>query len=393
MYGLNKRVPKYFRAKEEQPTLPYYLLNTWFYVLAAAFVVYLVWLIAIFRRTAGHKTTQDSSEKLEPISVIVVAKNEKQNLEKLIPAILEQEYREFELVLVDDQSWDGTHEWIHDLLPSHGNFQLVTLGENLNSSPGKKLGLTLGIKKAKYDALVFTDADCLPSSNQWLKHMAQAFDEKTDVVLGYSPYQAKTSLFNPFVRFEGFWVAWQYTAFALAGLPYMGVGRNMGYRKSKFLENKGFASNLNVPFGDDDLLVQEIANGQNTRAVLGPESHVVTEPKPGPKSWGKQKRRHLSAGRHYKSKFKILLGLVWFSRAAYLIIAALYFVFAELSMVSLALAVLPLFIDWIIVAVINHKHKMFSLWYAYPLLEIIYQLLLYPLFGLITTFHPQKNGW
>ncbi|MFY0674926.1 MAG: glycosyltransferase [Bacteroidia bacterium] len=347
----------------------------------------------VFRRSAAIKPVVADSNKGEPISVIVVAKNEKQNLQALVPVILEQDYNEFELIIVDDQSWDGTHEWLHELLPLHNNLKLVSLGENLHSSPGKKLGLTLGIKKAKYDALVFTDADCLPNSKHWLANMAQAYDTETDVVLGYSPYKSKNTLFNPFIRFEGFWVAWQYSSFALAGLPYMGVGRNMGYRKSRFLENKGFANSLKVPFGDDDLLVQEIANGKNTKVVLSKDSHVITEPKPGPKSWTKQKRRHLSAGRHYKPKFKFVLGLVWLSRAAYLLAAILFLIFGTLSYTTLALAVLPMLIDWIFAFAMNYKYKMLSIWYAYPILELIYQLVLYPIFGLITTFHPQKNGW
>ncbi|MGB0430133.1 MAG: glycosyltransferase [Bacteroidia bacterium] len=373
--------------------MPYYQIDQWFYVIAAVVALHLIYILLFFRRIASFKSQELSAQKKQGVSVIIVAKNEKVNLEKLVPAVLEQDYENFELIIVDDQSWDGTHEWMHDLLPKHKNLKLLTLDDNVNHKPGKKLALTLGIKKAQYDIVLLTDADCLPTSKNWLAYMAQSFDDNTDVVLGYSPYSTSKNVLNPFVRFEGFWVAWQYFSFALFGAPYMGVGRNLAYRKNVFLANKGFASNLHIPFGDDDLLIQEIANSKNTKVVMHKDAHVITEPKKALGSWGKQKRRHLSAGKHYNFKFKALLGSVWLIKVLYFISLAIYLFMGQYNVLTLCLSAMPILAYWVIAIVANHKHGLFNLWYLFPLLDLLYQIVLYPIFGLVAALHPQKNNW
>ena len=356
--------------------------------------VQVVWLITVFLRPLLKQPSFENEEDLPPVSVIVVAKNEKENLKRLIPQILEQDYRDFELVIVDNHSWDGTHEYLHEIKAAGQQIELVSLNEFVHAKPGKKFALTLGIKKAKNDIVVLTDADCIPKSDQWLREMAKPYiSEATEVVLGYSPYASAPSPLNWIIRFEAFYVAWLYLSFALMGSPYMGVGRNMSYRKSTFLKNKGFASHLSLSFGDDDLLIQEIANQSNTRVVLKAESHVESIPKKGVVSWIGQKRRHLSAGERYKFKFRLLLGLMWLSKFSWYVGFILYLILGRITLPTLGVFGLPLIISWIYSIVINHKYKMFTMWYIFPVLDVLYQVLVYPLLGFVTWINPKKDGW
>ena len=360
----------------------------------ATALVQVIWLFALLLKPLLHTEIEKAETSHVPVSVIVVAKNEKENLQELLPQILEQDYPSFELIVVDDHSWDGTYEYLYELKAKHSNIDVIALDEFVNVIPGKKLSLTLAIKKAKNDVLLFTDADCVPTSDQWIAEMTKHFkDQQVEVVLGYSPYQTKGS-YNPFIGFETFWVAWQYMAYALSGAPYMGVGRNLVYRKSTFMANKGFASHLKVPYGDDDLLIQEIANKENTKVVLNPEAFIESIPTKGINKWRKQKRRHLSAGSFYKFKFKFSLGLLWLSRFGFYAAAIIYLIAGSpYNMVNIGLIILPILLQWLISGLLHRKFKMYKFWPAFPLLDLLYQCVVYPILGLITMLNPQKKTW
>lgn len=352
------------------------------------------WNWVLFSRAAFFKKREVDSRDQPGVSVVIAAKNEKKNLEVLLPKLLEQDYPSFEVIVVDDHSWDGTYEYLHEQMPKHKNLHLVALTEFVQSKPGKKFALTMGIKKATNDVILLTDADCLPSSEKWLAEMASPYsNDGTEVVLGYSPYMSASSPLNVIIRFEAFYTMWQYMSFALTGAPYMGVGRNMSYRKSSFLSNKGFASNMHVPYGDDDLLVQEIATGKNVKVVVSPDSHMESYPSKGVGQWLKQKRRHLSAGKFYKGKFKLILTLLWGTKVFAYGAAVSYFIWADISVLGIALALAPLLLHWLLVIVFNHTYKVFKLWYLFPLLDVFYQMVLHPLLGLITLLHPKKVNW
>ena len=172
---------------------------------------------------------------------------------------------------------------------------------------GKKFALTLGIKAAKYDYLLLTDADCYPRDKDWISSMAKHFFNKT-IVLGYGAYEKHKGLLNKLVRFDTFQVAMQYFSYALIGKTYMGVGRNLAYKKSLFFDNKGFATHLHLPSGDDDLFIKEVATYNNTAISIEYSSHTLSVPKMNWKSWIRQKSRHLSTGIYYKNYHKLMLG-------------------------------------------------------------------------------------
>jgi len=267
--------------------------------LATLMIYWLVILIKIL----GFKPKPNRNN---PVSVIVCAHNELDNLKKLIPFLLNQDHSDFEIVIVDDRSDDGTYDYL--LENNSKRLKFVRIDQVHDHINAKKFALTMGIKAATNDILLLTDADCIPSSTSWVSKMTGSFTQDTQFVLGVSPYEKSEGLLGHFIQFETQWTAMNYIGFALAGNPYMGIGRNLAYRKSTFLAHKGFGKIQHITGGDDDLLVNEHANNKNTRLVLGEDSLTYSYPK---KTWAEylqQKIRHWSVGKHYRFKDKMLLG-------------------------------------------------------------------------------------
>jgi len=223
-------------------------------------------------------------------------------------------------VVVNDCSRDQTEEVLETFRSRYNHLKVTTIKKDPKFSHGKKLALTVGIKAAGHEWLLLTDADCRPESDQWISIMQRNFTTHTSIVLGYGGYKHAPSLLNNYIRFDTFFVAIQYFGFALAGIPYMGVGRNLAYRKSVFFKNKGFASHLNILSGDDDLFIGEVARKGNTRVEFSVPGIVRARAKTTLTEWAKQKRRHLTTGWHYKSRIKWLLGLELTSRIFFYLI-------------------------------------------------------------------------
>lgn len=259
------------------------------------------------------KNKSASSSKPVGVSVIVCAHDEEKNIRELVPLLLEQAYAEFEVIVVEDRSNDESYDYLYELSKQHNKLRMVAVKDKPDHISGKKFALTLGIKAAKYDWVLLTDADCRPNSNLWIDEMSKQFDDRTAIVLGYSPYQSKGGLLNSFIRFEALLTAIQYVGMAILGKPYMGVGRNLAYRKDIFLKNKGFNSHLSVTGGDDDLFVNEVGTQTNTDICLGKNSVVYSKPKTTWNEFYIQKIRHLSVGKRYRLRDKVYLGLFNFS--------------------------------------------------------------------------------
>lgn len=261
---------------------------------------------------AGPKSDRSGSEgsPTEGVSVIVCARDEAENIQKNLPGVLVQEYpMQHEVLLVDDNSADETKYLIEQFLQTFPGLKYLGLKQEAKLIVGKKFPLSMGIKTARYEKVLLTDADCVPASEHWAKWMFRAFNEKVDIVLGYGAYHKRPGMLNKLVRFETFHSALQYFSFALAGMPYMGVGRNLSYRKSVFMKNKGFSSINMIPSGDDDLFINQVATAKNTAIVYHPDSHTLSEAKSNFSDWVRQKYRHYSTTKYYKKKHRFWLGL------------------------------------------------------------------------------------
>lgn len=254
------------------------------------------------------KSKTTSVDTPEPVSVIIAARNELKNLQDLLPKLYEQDHTEYEIIVVNDQSTDDTYDYLKSASASQPKLKVVTVESNPDHINSKKFALTLGIKAAKHDLVLLTDADCVPSSEKWIHHMAAAAGNKT-FVIGFSDYFKKSSFLNYFIRFETILTAIQYLSFARLGRPYMGVGRNLAYRKSFFLGNKGFNGFMKVTGGDDDLLVNKYATSANTAVVIDKHAQTLSHPKDRWSDYKRQKLRHLSAGKLYKMKDQIILAI------------------------------------------------------------------------------------
>lgn len=246
------------------------------------------------------------------ISIVICAKNEAENMEKFLPLVLEQEYPEFEVVVVNDCSTDHSEALLSELKVQYKNLHYTNIPLNDKFPHGKKLALTIGLKAARYDHVLLTDADCYPSSKLWLQNMAGHLEGKKDIVLGYGKYEKDKGLLNIIIRYETVFTAIQFFSFAIRGRPYMGVGRNLAYRKDLFFQNKGFSNHYHIPSGDDDLFVNQNAVRENTAIEIEPESHTISLPKKSAGAWIRQKRRHLKAGNLYStgSRFRLATELI-----------------------------------------------------------------------------------
>jgi glycosyltransferase involved in cell wall biosynthesis len=297
-----------------------------FYIFIGFVSIQIIYYLS-FLFSFAIKRAETRVKKHIPISIIICAKNEAENLAKNLPLILSQEYSNFEIVLVNDSSSDTTLKVMKEFEAKHNNIKLVDVKTNETFWGNKKYALTLGIKASKYDFLVFTDADCAPNSNKWIAHISSNFSNQKSIVIGYGAYAKKRfSLLNKLIRFETVMTALQYFSFANLGSPYMGVGRNLAYRKELFFNNSGFNNHMSIKSGDDDLFINEVANNSNTSICFTKDSFTTSEPKTSFKKWILQKRRHISTSKLYKFKHQFLLGLFYSSQLLFWVLGVLLLV-------------------------------------------------------------------
>lgn len=353
-------------------------MNMWttvfFYAFWIAFGIQLVYLFAVYFHSFLYKENKQVNSFNEPVSIIICARNEAKNLEKNLPKYLEQHYHEYEVIVVNDRSWDNTAELLEEYEEKFKNLKIVTIPESEhNPFAGKKLAKTLGVKAAKYEHLLFTDADCVPSSESWLYKVCKEF-ESSDLVIGLSPLKGGKGFWAYISRFDALLIAYNYFSYALAKAPYMAVGRNMAYKKQLFFDVKGFKSHYTLPSGDDDLFVRDVLGKAKISVSASSEGLTYSCPKTNFNDWIRQKKRHFLTAPKYLFFNKFLLGLYSFS---YLILLA--------SFVGLAITNN---IDWYILAAFLFRIFIFTL-FAYKIFKILgetKQLLLIPFMEFILFF-------
>ncbi|MCG8696935.1 MAG: glycosyltransferase [Bacteroidales bacterium] len=326
-----------------------------------------------------------------PISVIICAKNEGENLRKNLPIILKQDYPDFEVIVVNDCSQDDTDFVVSDLMKEHKNLRITNIQPDRKFTHGKKLAVTVGIKSAQNECLVLTDADCFPVSDNWLKRIAVNFTNN-DIVLGYGGYKHGKGLLNLYIRYDTAFIAIQYLGFARAGIPYMGVGRNLAYKKDVFFNNKGFASHYGLISGDDDLFINETANKKNTCIEIHPESHTRSEPK---KKWGdffNQKIRHYTTAHRYKPKHAFMLGFEPLMRLGFYVSFALLLAIQLYPIVVLSIFSLRLFLQIWLGIIIMRRLKDRKLVFLLPFFDVL-SILINLLLLLSSTIRVRKQRW
>lgn len=346
-----------------------------FGILGILLFIQLYYLIFVYGKLAGYrvKSFQEATPQ-PPVSVIICAHNEQENLKTFLPGILEQEYPDFQVVVVNDCSTDDT-EWIlQDFLKQYPDkLKVVQIQEHVQLKHTKKFAVTLGIKAAKHEYLVFTDADCQPNSKLWLAEMAGAFTENKEIVLGYSPYFRHRGFLNKLIRFETTHTAMSYLAYALKKNAYMGVGRNLAYTKSLFFKGKGFNKHMHIKSGDDDLFVNHNATRSNVNIAIHPDSFMHSVPKDTWKSYYKQKARHSGASVLYKSRHKRMLATQLVTAVLfYLTLIAALLLLPTWWYIPLGAYLLRLLIQYIIFSNIYRKLDVRDLLFWLPFLDLFY---------------------
>ncbi len=332
-----------------------------------------------------------ASEPLQPVSIVICAKNEDENLTEFLPKVLTQDYPEFEVIVVNDCSLDDTENVIDEFAKIFPNLKKVTIKEDGYYKHGKKFALLVGIKGTKYNQLLLTDADCYPSSTQWLKEMASKFSVKKEIVLGYGAYEKQNTFLNKLIRYDTFIIAVQYLSAAIKNKAYMGVGRNLAYKKDLFFKLKGFSNHYHINSGDDDLFVNVAAGSDNTEVCVSHESITYSKAEKTFKDWRIQKARHLTTAPLYSTQSKSRLLFSWFSQ---------YFFY--LTLIGLFLSIktmllIPIFLTLKMVVQLLILNKVCKKLNETDLLlgSIIYELLLlfvYPIFHLYKLFF-KPNKW
>ncbi len=356
-------------------------INWWeviFYSFSLVTAVQLFYYLFFFRRLAFFVPKQKEKSQQHPLSVIICARDEAANLAKNLPGVLVQTYpTTHEVIVVNHNSQDETPYFLEGLKKTFKNLQIINLTQEAKGIPGKKYPLSIGIKEAKHEILLLTDADCVPASEFWIQKMQDAYEDGIEIVLGYGAYYKKPGLLNKLIRFDTFHSALQYLSYAITGIPYMGVGRNLSYKKALFFKHKGFSSINHVVSGDDDLFISLVANKKNTTVVIDEEAVTLSEPRKKFSGWIRQKNRHYTTGKFYKPVHKFFLGLYSFT----------HFLFYPLFVASMFVydwrIVLGIFmIRFILQAIIYYKSMqklnekdLFAWWWLFDIWMFFYYLI------------------
>lgn len=337
-------------------------------------IVYTLFIHGKLSFFTGRKAVKNTN--YPAVSVLISARNESDNLYENLPLILEQDYPNFEVIVINHQSVDDSSHILNAYAHQYKNLRVIEVERSQHLKPGKKLPLTLGIKGSKYEHLFFTDADCRPTSNQWLKSMAQYFTDEKLIVLGYGPNITKSGFLNKLIRFDTTWVAINYFSMALAKMPYMGVGRNLAYTKTLFNSVNGYKSHYSITSGDDDLFIQETITKNNFAINLDPASFCYSE---GSNNWGNwymQKSRHFTTAGRYNVFKKVMLGIYPFTLLMLLISFVILLFDANFRLLTLSGFGFVVILKWWIQARCFKKLKEPGFIALLPLYDIGYAIFL-----------------
>lgn len=340
-------------------------------------VTQLIYYIGIYNRIHTRNKANEKGEihftnELQPLSVIICARNESENLRRYLPSILEQDYPNFEVVVINDGSTDESEEVLSAFEEKYPHLYHSFTPESARYISRKKLSLTLGIKASKHDWLVFTEANCQPVSDQWLRLMARNFTPRTQIVLGYNGYERGKGWRHKRIAFDSLFTSLRYLGFALAGKPYMGIGRNLAYRKELFFKQKGYSTHLNLQRGEDDLFVNQIITEDNLRVETDKNSVIRMKPIERYKDWKEEKISYLATSSYFHGMQRYLLGFETCSRLLFYaaLIAAIVFGVLNAHWLVVGMACVALLIRYTVQAIVinttatdmdDNRHYYFTL--------------------------------
>ena len=353
------------------PTISFDWYGVLFLIFCTSVFIQLMYLLWFNLRLNLFKP-REAGNQFPAVSVIICARNEEENLMRNLPFILQQKYPKFEVIVVNDQSIDGSNHALRELCKKYPHLKAIDIARNKHAKFGKKMPLTIGIKGAKYDRVALVDADCKPATENWLRHLMSGYTEGKEIVIGYSPYEREPGFLNRMIRFDTVSIAISYLSATLGGRPYMAVGRNMSYTTNVFFKAEGFKKHYHIQSGDDDLFMQDAATRKNVAVCLHPESFVMSVPKHTWSGWFQQKRRHYSASAEYRLINKLFLGI--FPVSMFMTLFTLVILLIGYKWWAFVLAVFGLRIVayWVVNGIMFRKLGSGDLVRIYPLLELVH---------------------
>lgn len=331
--------------------------------------------------------SRHSQTKEQPsVSIVICTHNHLAALQKGLHTFLTQTYNTFEVIVVDDQSTDGTYDWLQSI---HADkLKIIRLDA---SAPGKKDALATGINAAQYDWIMLTDADCYVHSTLWIHTLISRCEEDKIGYVAYAPYEKETGWLNKLIRYDTAFIAMQYLSMAHKGKAYMGVGRNMGWKRNMRDDLQKALALQTTSSGDDDLLLQRIGIKKDMQAVVHPDTYVFSKPHQTFTNWIRQKSRHHTTGWYYPFSTQLLL-MGWFLAGTlhYGMVSVWILFFPSTALVALC----TILLRWILI--ILGRYRAFNILLEKdlivfsPLLDFIH-IFVIPFFTLKSRFQNKKR--
>lgn len=366
------------------------MLTIIYYLFITIISIQLFYYGFLFRKLI-HNNNKTSTENI-PISVIVWIKNQANTIGNLIPLLTTQEYPDYEIILLNDASTDDTLEVLKTFEKQHHNIKIVDVKNNETFWANKKYSLTLGIKAAQKEYLLFIDGTCYPDSTLWIKQMSNQFTNNKSIVLGYSGYKKiPQSFLNLLIRFENSTNALQYLSWARIGSPYTGTGKNLAYSKELFFNTSGFINHMKSLHGEDELFINQVANRENTTLCMNPDSFTYSEPEKTVTTWLNQCKKSYAVAYDYAPIDKLKLSLFYVSQGLFLLLAIILFIFQFCWIIVLGLLLIRYTCATITWWHTSKKLKQKDTAYWYPVLEII--LVFIKLYLFMTFSKPKSSSW
>ena len=258
---------------------------------------------------AERKKKSVGDSALPPVSVVMAAQNDGEWLRTNLVYLLEQDYPDFEVVVVDYLSTDDTQFVLRLLAENYKNLKIVTFHENVNGYLGLKYPLSIGIKSAKNDILLLAEPECMPMEHthfNWIREMVSGYvHDHIDIVLGYCGITYKPSLFNWLQQYDNLDYSVEYLGAAALRHPFTGNGRNLSYRRSLFMKKDGFIYHYHIPDGADDMFVNQNCRRRNTSVVLSRDAFTVVEPQPSLRQWHVFRKHRIATHSYYRFGLKL----------------------------------------------------------------------------------------
>ena len=269
-----------------------------------SFIILCLYYLVAYARPLFSNRPQKAIEAADkvPVSIIVYAQNDSENLKKHLPALLTQDYPEYQVVVINDGSTDDTDDTLKFFQNEFKHLYFTYVPSYARYLSRRKLAFTLGAKAAKHEILIFTEAYCEPINDQWLTAIMSSYTPETNIVLGYCKYGNYKGLMHKLIAYDNLLSGLRYLSSVLFHHPYTGNGRNLSYRKDLFFKNKGYYKSLNLLPGEDDLFVNETATGKNTRVSYSPNSLTEMDKIEDFRVWKGMKVSRATTQKYYKGK-------------------------------------------------------------------------------------------